>query len=146
MHLLSRLRVGSTVALVAATSLVAWSGVGLGAEGCGHSASEAASENPIDEPVTLLFFWREGCPHCEAAKPMVKALATEYPKLRIERVEVRRDPGGAERFVETMERLGTTPEGVPTFVVGDAYVVGYQEGATDARLRALVQRAFDERR
>jgi thiol-disulfide isomerase/thioredoxin len=148
MHALSWARVGSTIAVVTATSLFASSKVGSRCEGCDHSAatSEPAPEDPIEEPVTLVFFWREGCPHCEAAKPMVEALARDYPDLRIERVEVWRDPEGAQCFVETMKRLGTSAEGVPTFVVGDAYEVGYEKGKTDARVRALVERALASRR
>lgn len=96
-------------------------------------------------PVTLLFFWGVGCPHCEEARPLVDALAKENPRLRIESIEVRRDEEGRRRFIETMKRLGATAVGVPTFVVGNAYIVGYAKGETDSQLRALVADALHPR-
>lgn len=90
----------------------------------------------------LVFFWGVGCPHCEEAKPFLDALAKEEPRLSIEAVEVRRDPEGRRRFLETMTRLGATTIGVPTFVVGDSYVVGYLRGDTDRELREMVARAL----
>ncbi|CAN5807790.1 membrane protein [soil metagenome] len=96
-------------------------------------------------PVTLLFFWGVGCPHCEEARPLVEALAREHPGLRVEAIEVRRDPEGRRRFIETMTRLGATAAGVPTFVIGSAYVVGYAKGETDRQLRALVADALRPR-
>jgi thiol-disulfide isomerase/thioredoxin len=96
-------------------------------------------------PVTLLFFWGVGCPHCEEARPLVDALAKENPRLRVEAVEVRGDPEGRRRFIDTMTRLGATAVGVPTFVVGAAYVVGYTKGESDEQVRALVAGALPSR-
>ncbi len=92
----------------------------------------------------LLFFWATGCAHCEHAKPFVDALEKEQPRLRVERIEVRRDPEGRRRFIATMDRLGVGPAGVPTFVVGDASVIGYVAGDTDRAVRAIVRRALGE--
>lgn len=92
--------------------------------------------------IPLLFFWGVGCPHCEEASPFVDALAREQPRLRVETIEVRRDPEGRRRFVETMQRLGAGAVGVPTFVVGDAYVVGFVKGQTEAEVHAMVERAL----
>lgn len=93
-------------------------------------------------PVTLLFFWGVGCPHCEEAKPLVDAIAREQPRLRVEAIEVRKDPEGRRRFIDTMNQLGATAVGVPTFVVGRAYVVGYAKGETDTEVRAMVANAL----
>jgi len=103
--------------------------------GDGGAGEDAASTIP------LLFFWGVGCPHCEEAKPFVDALAKEHPRLRVEAIEVRRDPEGRRRFIETMQRLGAGAVGVPTFVAGDAYVVGFAKGDTEAELRAMIDRA-----
>ena len=92
-------------------------------------------------PVHLVFFWGEGCPHCEAAKPFVAALEAESPSLRVERVEVRRDAAGRHRFIESMRRLGAGAIGIPTFVVEEGHVVGYVGGATEREVRELVRRA-----
>jgi len=107
------------------------------------AAAEPAKAGPeASARATLLFFWGVGCPHCEEARPLVEALANENPRLRVEAVEVRRDPEGRRRFLHTMESLHATVIGVPTFVIGRAYVVGYTKGETDLELRALVADAL----
>jgi thiol-disulfide isomerase/thioredoxin len=58
------------------------------------SASASAGGAVAAAPVTLLFFWGVGCPHCEEARPLVEALSREHPALRVEAIEVRRDPEG----------------------------------------------------
>lgn len=112
--------------------------------------SPAAAPPPSAEPegaatVTLLFFWGVGCPHCEEAKPMVDALAKEHPRLVVEAIEVRKDPEGRRRFLETMKELDAAAAGVPTFVVGREIVVGYTKDATDKQLRTIVVKALRER-
>ncbi len=95
--------------------------------------------------VSLLFFWGVGCPHCEEARPLVDALAREEPRLRVEAIEVRQDAEGRRRFIDTMKRLGVTAAGVPTFVIGEAHVVGYAKGETDKQVRAMVADALRPR-
>lgn len=92
----------------------------------------------------LVFFWGVGCPHCEEAKPFVDALEREHPKLRVARVESRRDAEGRRRFVDTMNGLGATAVGVPTFVVGERYLTGFVKGETEAQVRALVDLRLSE--
>jgi len=89
-------------------------------------------------PNTLYFFWGVGCPHCEQAKPALQALANERPELRIEAIEIRQDAAGRRRYVDTMKQLGAEAVGIPTFVLGNAYIVGYTKGETDEQLRTLV--------
>lgn len=124
-----------------------------GSEPCGPSVAcpldelpattaAAAEDAGVPQAATLVFFWGAGCPHCEEAKPFLDTLEKEEPRLRVERVEVRRDPEGRRRFLVTMKQLGATAVGVPTFVVGTAYVVGYSKGESDREVGALVRRAL----
>lgn len=87
----------------------------------------------------LAFFWGVGCPHCEAAKPFVDALARD-PGVDVERVEVRQDPAGRARFIAKMRELGAGAVGVPTFVIERAYVVGYNGPPTEAEVREAIAR------
>lgn len=87
----------------------------------------------------LVFFWGVGCPHCEEAKPFVDTLERERPDLRVVRVESRKDPEGRRRFVDTMNGLGASAVGVPTFVVGERYVTGFVKGESEAQVRSLVE-------
>lgn len=97
---------------------------------------QAAPPDPARQ--RLVFFWGVGCPHCEAAKPFVSALERETPGLVVERVEVRQDAAGRARFIESMRRLHAGAVGIPTFVVGDSFVVGFTGGATEREVRALL--------
>lgn len=107
-------------------------------------AAPAASPAPASLPAALpplLFFWGVGCPHCEEAKPLVGELERQGGDLRIERIEVRQDPAGRERYLAEVERLGITAPGIPLFVLGDRYVVGYREGVTGGDVRAMIRDA-----
>jgi len=98
-------------------------------------AAEPAA--PRDVPV-LLFFWGVGCPSCEAAEPLVTRLAAQVRGLHVERIEVRRDPEGRRRILAEAARLGIAAPGIPLFVVGDRWVIGYAPGTTDEAVLALI--------
>jgi len=122
------------------------------------SAGTCALDEPAPAPpevppatnttrVTLLFFWGEGCPHCEQAKPFVANLQKARPRLLVEAIEVRSNREGRQRFIETMKRLGAEAGGIPTFVVGNRYVVGFMPGTTEKQVIDLVDTAQgDEKR
>ena len=134
----------------------------IGAPGCAIDLSELLDGGgPADMPgaasvtgsmdggrappparVQLIFFWGVGCPHCEQAKPFVDTLAKEHSDLTVDNVEVRRDARGRERFLGTMQSLGADAVGVPTFVVGREYVVGFTPGVSEGQIRDLVGRAL----
>jgi thiol-disulfide isomerase/thioredoxin len=94
---------------------------------------------------TLLFFWGVGCPHCEEAKPFIEKLRRERPELGVEAVEIRRDPIGRQRFADAMRRFGVSAPGIPTFVVGDHYIVGFVRGVTESEVESLVAQASERR-
>ncbi len=103
------------------------------------SAPSAPAPAPPSPKLHLTFFWGVGCPHCEAAKPFVDALARE-PGVEVERVEVRQDPAGRARFIAKLRELGAGAVGVPTFVIERAYVVGYNGPPTEAEVREAIAR------
>ncbi len=65
---------------------------------------------------------------------MVNRLASERG-VAVEWVEVRRDPTGRARFEAVTRRFGLRPAGVPTFVAGERYVMGFHE----SDVRALIE-------
>lgn len=87
----------------------------------------------------LLFFWGVGCPHCEEARPFVGRLERELPKLTVERVEVRKDKKGRERFLRKVKELHIKAPGIPTFIYGRSYVVGYTGAATEKEVRRMIR-------
>lgn len=108
-----------------------------GAAGTG-SPGPANADEERRHPV-LLFFWAVACPHCEEAKTFLQRLRQEHPGVQIESVEVRENPTGRARFVETMQRLGVVGSGVPAFIVGRRSVVGFQPGVTEEKIRQLIE-------
>ncbi len=89
----------------------------------------------------LLFFWGIGCPHCEAAKPFVDKLSREMPKLVIERIEVRKDRAGRQRFLRKVEELHIQAPGIPLFVYDTRYLIGFTEGVTEPQVRDMIRGA-----
>lgn len=138
-------RAGETVAVSSRDTDGAECGSGatciLDASQAGAKTQSSGAE-PRRGRLTLVFFWGEGCPHCDRAKPFVERLVRERPGMSLERVEVRKDPTGRRRFVETMRRLGVEAVGIPTFAVNDEYVVGFIEGTTEKQVTALVDSAL----
>ncbi len=118
---------------------------GCGAAACPPFEGEIpeASE-PSLAPVPadpLLFFWGVGCPHCEDAKPFLDELSREMPTLVIERIEVRKDRVGRERFLRKVEALQIQAPGIPLFVYDQHYLVGFSEGVTESQLRDIIRSA-----
>lgn len=104
-----------------------------GPPGAGALAPAPAPPGPAAPG--LVVFWGVGCPRCEEARPFVERLAAEG--VRVEWVEVRRDPAGRARFGAEVERLAIPAAGIPLFVAADRAVVGFRAGETEAALRAL---------
>lgn len=108
--------------------------------GCQRAAPQGDRRDATTERARrLVFFWGVGCPHCEDAKPALDRLAAARRDLSIERVEVRESASGRARFLAEAARLGVRPPGIPLFVAGDRWVLGYQGAATDARVRAMLR-------
>jgi thiol-disulfide isomerase/thioredoxin len=99
---------------------------------------DTTSTRPSEVTGNLLFFWGIGCPHCEQAKPFVRRLVGEFSQLRIESIEIRRDPEGRRRFLGEVQRLGIEAPGIPLFVHRANYVIGYQGEATERAVRRML--------
>lgn len=93
--------------------------------------------------VTLYFFWGEGCPHCERAKPFLEELKRKYPLLRIESCEVLEHRENIPRLMEMAKACNQEATGVPTFIIGDRMLSGFS-AKTAAELEQLVKSALVE--
>lgn len=114
---------------------------GAPAAGSTGAPAPAATDAPSPKvPLSpLTFYWGVGCPHCEEAEPFIRSL--EQGGLAVERVEIRRSDAGRDRFLSEVERLGITAPGIPFFVLGDRHVLGFQQGVTEERIRAMIRAA-----
>jgi thiol-disulfide isomerase/thioredoxin len=92
-------------------------------------AAPALAGNPAQsgQPVTIYFFWGDGCPHCAEAEPFLADLVKRYPGAQIRDFETWRHPENAVPFARMAEKFGFEPTGVPTIFIGDRYWVGYNK-------------------
>src|SRR5512143_83626 len=93
------------------------------------SISSAAPTADRQEPQALEVFTRPGCIHCARAHEYLDDLRTRRPDLRITERNVVADPLARERLRGLAVRHGVAMA-VPTFVVGDRILVGFDEGST----------------
>jgi thiol-disulfide isomerase/thioredoxin len=103
----------------------------------------AAGDDP-SEPVELILFWGDGCPHCETERAFLQELRSDYPDLVIREFEVWGNAENRQLFVETAAAAGVAARAVPTTFIGDRVWVGFSS-ATGDEIRAVVDAAFGDR-
>lgn len=93
--------------------------------------------------VDAYFFYGNGCPHCAKEEVfLTNVLQKEYPDLRIHSYEIYDDEENARLLREIAQTLGAKVSGVPFFVVGDEYFIGYAEGVTGVAIQKKVADCF----
>lgn len=91
-----------------------------------------------EEPVELILFYGQGCPHCAAEIEFLGTLVEEFPELEIQAYEVYDNEANRTYFAERMAALGHEPSGVPTTIVGERVWVGYDD-SVGVQIRAVVE-------
>lgn len=90
----------------------------------------------------LEVFVRDGCPHCAEAKIFLSRLAKERPTLRIVYRSLDHDPTARADLLLRSQKAGIWPPGVPTFVISDKTLVGFDDAErTGAALLTLIDQA-----
>ena len=97
----------------------------LAAGGCAYALQAHAIPPP-----TLEVFSRAGCPHCEAAQSFLVTLRGEVPALVVVEHDVMADATALARLRRLAESHHAGPPGVPAFLVGDAFLIGFESPAT----------------
>lgn len=97
----------------------------------------SAAEEPGSEPLTIILFWSEGCPHCHAEWRFLDQLKDEIPDLEIIDYELSQSPGNVEQFIETMAARGMEANAVPTTIIGELVWVGFSD-AVASQIRSTV--------
>lgn len=98
-------------------------------------------EEGADGPRVHLYFFRTArCPHCQAARPDVAAMARELPWLVVHDYEVSADRDGAALYVRMARALGEEARSVPAFLFCERMVTGYDNPqGTGALLREALR-------
>lgn len=74
---------------------------------------------------TLDFFHGRECPHCHKEKAWFPELKEAYPDIKINEYEVWHDAENAALAEARMKELGLEFSGVPTNIIGDEAIVGF---------------------
>lgn len=105
------------------------------------SVSAAGAARPLtqsNEPVTIYFFWGDGCPHCAAAKPFLAGLTQRFSRVQVRDFEVWYHPENQEPLISMAAKFGFEPTGVPVFFIGDRYWIGFAEDPVGREIEAAV--------
>jgi thiol-disulfide isomerase/thioredoxin len=87
----------------------------------------AQTPEPEKHPVYVYLFWGEGCPHCAKAKPFFESLDQKYPEVVYRSYEIYNSEENYQLFIKMAENNGFEIGGVPTFLIGPYYMIGYSE-------------------
>lgn len=77
------------------------------------------------EPVDVVYFYGQGCPHCASMHAVLEELRQEYPSLTVHEYDVYSDTEGRDLFGEMARAYGTEIEGVPTLFLSNEVLVGF---------------------
>lgn len=111
------------VRLICLTILVLL-GLPTSAEQHAGSASEIASCRAIE------VFHRRGCPHCGRALDFLADLVNQYPYVTIETFDISESSEARRRFITLNQSLGVQRPGVPSFLVCERFLVGFDTAET----------------
>jgi glutaredoxin len=103
------------------------------------SSVVTASSGLASAKTKIEVYTRSGCPHCAEARPFLQQLAAERSDLSIVEHDVARDGDALERLRVLSARAGIATPGVPTFVIGERVMVGFDAATTPARIRAALE-------
>jgi len=86
--------------------------------------SGSASTNAT---ITAIYFYGNGCVHCESIKPLIGDIQARYPELRIEMLEVIDNKTNLEKFLAMRDQYRLESVTTPTIFIGESGLVGEPE-------------------
>jgi glutaredoxin len=93
------------------------------------------------DALVVHFFYGDGCPHCAREEVLLQELESRG-NLRVERYEVYFSPENLDLLERVAERLQAYSPAVPFLVIGDEYVVGYDDHFTPEVVRTLIAKCL----
>lgn len=134
---LTRPEPGAWLALLALLAVATW----LFAIPASAATPQQPAFEPVaqtNEPITIYFFWGDGCPHCAEAKPFLAGLTQRFPRVQVRDFEVWYHQENQDPFIRMAAKFGFEPSGVPTIFIGDRYWVGYAKDPIGKEIEAYV--------
>ncbi len=72
-------------------------------------------------------FYSITCVYCTKARQFIRELKEKYPKISFHELEIVKSRKNQELLMELSENLNITVPGVPIFIFGDDYLVGFKD-------------------
>lgn len=91
------------------------------------SVSLTGNSTLSNTTVTAVYFYGDGCAHCETIQPLLDELRQKYPDLHLEMLEVYHNATNQQTFVEMNRQYNTGNSGIPVIFIGDQALVGETE-------------------
>lgn len=99
-----------------------------------HRHVDAAQPAASTDPVDVYVFWREGCPHCERALAWFATIeASHASDLRVNRIEIGRDPAMRELLLDVVREYRLDRAAVPLVLVGPTAFIGFLDADSSGR-------------
>jgi glutaredoxin len=86
-----------------------------------------------DKRVTVYLFWTIGCPHCLHEKEYLAALERRDQAIKVVALELSSRRENLELFQKVGKLLKADVSGVPFTVIGDHYIIGWQDEPSTGR-------------
>ena len=87
-------------------------------------------------------FHRQGCPHCGRALTFLADLQQRQPSLSITAVDINQSQASLQRFFDINRDFGIEHPGVPSFLICDRFLVGFDDAlTTGTQIEALLGQA-----
>ena len=90
-----------------------------------------------EEKVKLYLFYGDGCPHCADEKEFLDSIDDKYPNLEIIKNEVWYNDENSLLLDKLEKELKITRSGVPTTIIGEEVIVGYNY-ATGSKIERAI--------
>jgi thiol-disulfide isomerase/thioredoxin len=108
-------------------------------------SSPPLSTSPIDnngvlKPVTVYFFYGEGCIYCHSVIPFINKLIEEYPEVNFQVLEIWNNWTNRDLSDKLMRELGQPNIGVPLVIIGNVTLLG------DKTIKAKLEDIIIEKR
>ena len=94
--------------------------------------------NPRDS-LDVYLFYGDGCPHCKKEDKYLKMYEEKYTDLNMHRFEVYFSDENMKLFGRVAEGMGADVSGIPFLVIGDEYIVGFDETLTPGRIQSRIE-------
>ncbi|MGE4442675.1 MAG: glutaredoxin family protein, partial [Desulfomicrobium sp.] len=87
----------------------------------------------------VYLFYGDGCPHCKKEEKYLKMYEKKYADLNMHRFEVYFSDENMKLFGRVAESMGADVSGIPFLVIGDEYIVGFDETLTPGKIQGRIE-------